>query len=94
MLSPEIFDEGWSWEQPHLLSSQIETQLDSVNLDYDVYMSLENSECCVNLEIRMRRKVARSIIEIISPSAILVITSWVRYPTSIIPKNWLFIQAT
>ena len=94
MLSPEIFDEGWSWAQPHLLSSQIETQLDSVNLDYDVYMSLENSECCVILQIRMRRKVARSIIEIISPSAILVITSWVRYPTSIIPKNWLFIQAT
>ena len=56
--------------------------LDPLNLDYDVSINLNRSEFShfLVLKITMKRKLMRSFIEIISPPAMLVVVSWVKFP--------------
>ena len=62
-----------------LLSEKIGYQLDSSNLDYEVIVSLKRSDRVglLDLEIKLNRKLMRSLIEVISPPAFLVQLSWV-----------------
>ena len=59
-----------------------EVQYDSLNLDYDATVSLEKIRIQkefrkLRMTVTLKKKIARSIIEIISPPGILVIVSWV-----------------
>ena len=65
-----------------VLSEQKYVKLNSHNLDYDATASLRKSKdkiWVLILEVRLKRKISRSIIEIIAPSGLLVIVSWVRH---------------
>ena len=78
-MNGRLLDELWHWpDKIQLLSETNETQLDSLNLDYDVSLSsLRKGTFTLGFEIRMKRKISRSAIEVISPAGFLVVASWV-----------------
>ena len=80
ILNGRLLDELWHWPDKIQLfvSETNETQLDSLNLDYDVSLSsLRKGTFTLGFEIRMKRKISRSAIEVISPAGFLVVASWV-----------------
>ena len=63
-----------------LMSDHEYVALDSQNLDYDVTVLLSKPKDYIknlNLKICLQRKIARSVMEIILPPAMLVVVSWV-----------------
>ena len=58
-------------------------ELDSTNLDYDAFTLLKRSKAFaskatfISMEIRIKRKMLRSFIEIILPPGFLAMVSWV-----------------
>ena len=72
-----------SFEREHgikLLSSKEQMPLDSLNLDYDATVSIKKSSkqpWGLALQLRMKRKIRRSVVEIICPPGLLVMVSWV-----------------
>ena len=55
-------------------------QLDSLNLDYDATVSIKQStkhSWALALQLRMKRKIRRSVVQIICPPGLLVMVSWV-----------------
>ena len=60
-----------------------ENELDPLNLDYDVTVSLQRNTSrngrtkFLQLDFRLERKLSRSVIEMIAPPGLLVIVSWV-----------------
>ena len=63
------------------MSDQDVSDLDTLNLDYYATASLKKSErveWALDFELKLTRKIPRSIIEKILPSAMLVMVSWVK----------------
>ena len=66
--------------QMDLMSENKQHELESVNLDYDAFTSMKRvNPKALRMEIRIKRKLFRSFIEIISPPGILVSVSWVSF---------------
>ena len=64
-----------------MISEQELVELETLNLDYYATASLKKSnrvKWALDFELELTRKIARSIIEKILPSAMLVMVSWVR----------------
>ena len=64
-----------------MISEQDLVELDTLNLDYYATASLKKSnrvKWALDFELELTRKIARSIIEKILPSAMLVMVSWVK----------------
>ena len=67
-------------DQMDLMSENKQHELESVNLDYDAFTSMKRvNPKALRMEIRIKRKLFRSFIEIISPPGILVSVSWVSF---------------
>ena len=67
-------------DQMDLMSENRLHELESINLDYDAFTSIKRlNPTALRVEIRIKRKLFRSFIEIISPPGILVLVSWVRF---------------
>ena len=67
-------------DQMDLMSENRLRELESINLDYDAFTSIKRlNPTALRVEIRIKRKLFRSFIEIISPPGILVLVSWVRF---------------
>ena len=63
-----------------VLSEQKYVELNSNNLDYDATAALNKSAdkfWVLILEITLKRKIMRSVIEYVAPSGLLVVVSWV-----------------
>ena len=63
-----------------VLSEQKYVELNSNNLDYDATAALNKSTekfWVLTLEITLKRKIMRSVIEYVAPSGLLVVVSWV-----------------
>ena len=68
------------WSPMVVLSDQSNVLLSSLNLDYDATAALRKSSernWSLILEIVLKRKMMRSVIEYIAPSGLLVVVSWV-----------------
>ena len=64
-----------------LMSDENMVPLDSQSLDYEVMASLmqSNQSMALELNLRLTRKLPRSISQIIAPPALLVALSWAVY---------------
>ena len=67
-----------------LMAEKEVVKWDSLNLDYDAWVSVESVHQSKELKklqmtVTLKRKVLRSVIEIISPPGMLVMVSWVNY---------------
>ena len=65
-----------------LMSDENMVPLDSESLDYEVMASLmqsNNQSMALELNLRLTRKLPRSISQIIAPPALLVALSWAVY---------------
>ena len=65
-----------------LMSENQWVELDTKTLDYYATASLSKPRYLIknlNLEICLKRKIARSVMEIILPPGMLVVVSWVRH---------------
>ena len=65
-----------------LMSDENMVPLDSENLDYEVMAALtqsKNQSMALELNLRLTRKLQRSISQIIAPPALLVALSWAVY---------------
>ena len=72
------------------MSDQDVSDLDTLNLDYYATASLKKSnrvKWALDFELKLARKIPRSIIEKILPSAMLVMVSWVKELLMIDPSQ-------
>ena len=72
----------WPKGAPVVVLSDKHIELNSLNLDYDATAFLKKSkekDWALILEITLKRKITRSVIETIAPSGLLVVVSWVRH---------------
>ena len=79
----------WPKGAPVVVLSDKQIELNSLNLDYDATAFLRKSKeknWALILEITLKRKITRSVIETIAPSGLLVVVSWVSH--SVLVKNW------
>ena len=80
-LHPMVYTESFERQLGiKLLSNEEHMQLDSLNLDYDATVSIKQSakhSWALALQLRMKRKIRRSVVEIICPPGLLVMVSWV-----------------
>ena len=73
-------EQVWKNKNLAFLTEHGEIALDSQNLDYNATASLSKppgSNSHIFLELKLRRKITRSVIQIILPPALLVMISWV-----------------
>ena len=85
----DLLEFPWGELERKNQSSSHDIILDPLNLDYDVSINLNRSQSTyfLILKINMKRKLMRSFIEIISPPAMLVVVSWVKFPCLFIFKT-------
>ena len=73
-------EQVWKNKNLAFLTEHGEIALDSQNLDYNATASLSKppgSNSHIFLQLKLRRKITRSVIQIILPPALLVMISWV-----------------
>ena len=72
-----------------LMSNDNMVPLDSQSLDYEVMASLmqsKNQSMALELNLRLTRKLQRSVSQIIAPPALLVALSWAVYMIKLIKE--------